>query len=70
MLCLWLQPCLMCVCVCLPGPGLLSQHGNHAQGCQTPQRHDRPPTEKGTVTPGLTSRVFPGKLEILLPLYP
>ena len=56
--------------MCLPGPGLLSQHGDHAQGCQTPQRHDRPPTEKGIVAPGLTSTVFPGKLEILTPLYP
>lgn len=56
------------MCMCLPGPGLLSQHGDHAQGRQTPQRHDRSPTEEGTVAPGLTSRVFPEKLEPLPPL--
>lgn len=50
------------LCVCLPGPGLLSQHGDHAQGCQTPQRHDRPPAEKGMMAPGLTSRAFPVEL--------
>lgn len=31
------------------GSGLLSQHGHHASGCQTPQCHDRPPNEKGEV---------------------
>lgn len=32
----------------LKGSGLLSQYGDHAQGREAPQRHDRPPAEKGT----------------------
>lgn len=34
----------------LIGSGLLPQQGNHAQGCETSQCHDRSPTEKGTIT--------------------
>lgn len=34
----------------LIGSGLLPQQGNHAQGCETSQCHDRSPAEKGTIT--------------------
>lgn len=56
--------------VCLPGPGLLSQHGDHAQGRQTPQRHDRPPTEKGTAAVGHKVTEVSGQLETLPPRSP